>query len=61
MRDVIRKRITLLEWLGHMSLFHANVHISNVMIVELCVSNEAIMTVHPHTLNPGYSHLYSIP
>ena len=75
---VIHERIPLREWLGHMSLFHANVQIRNdsartLYITMLLVtvladdSEEESSTlqttalVSPHTLEPGYSHLYSIP
>ncbi len=50
-----------------MLLFHANVQIFNdstrtiYMIVESHASNETITPVRPHALEPGYSHLYSIP
>ncbi len=77
---VIHERIPLREWLGHMSLIHANVQIRNdsartVYITMLLVTvvddnndneeeSSLIQTaalVQPHTLEPGYSHLYSIP
>ena len=76
---VIHERIPLREWLGHMSLFHANVQIRNdsartlyitmLLVTVLADDNdneedESLPTtalVPPHTLEPGYSHLYSIP
>ena len=74
---VIHERIPLREWLGHMSLFHANVQIRNdsartlyitMLLVTVVDDNdneedESLPTalVPPHTLEPGYSHLYSIP
>jgi hypothetical protein len=77
---VIHERIPLREWLGHMSLFHANVQIRNysartlyiTMLLVTVVDNddddneeeESLLPaalVQPHTLEPGYSHLYSIP
>ena len=78
MLRVIHERIPLREWLGHMSLFHANVQIRNdsartlyitMLLVTVLADNdneeeeESLPTalVPPHTLEPGYSHLYSIP
>ncbi len=81
MLRVIHERIPLREWLGHMSLFHANIQIRNdsartlyiTMIVVTVIDNEdeeegslpadrrGAALVPPHTLEPGYSHLYSIP
>ncbi len=82
MLRLIHERIPLREWLGHMSLFHANVQIRNdsartlyiTMIVVTVIDNEdegeeeslpadrlGAALVPPHTLQPGYSHLYSIP
>ena len=78
MLRVIHERIPLREWLGHMSLFHANVQIRNdsartlyitMLLVTVLADNdneedESLPTtalVSPHTLEPGYSHLYSIP
>ncbi len=78
MLRVIHERIPLREWLGHMSLFHANVQIRNdsartiyiTMILVTVVDDdnneeeESLLQtalVPPHTLEPGYSHLYSIP
>ncbi len=74
---VIHQRIPLREWLGHMSLFHANLqirndsartlHITMIMVVledeeEDAPSAVCGATLVPqHTLEPGYSHLYSIP
>ncbi len=75
---VIHERIPLREWLGHMSLFHANAQIRNdsartlyiTMLLVTVVDNnddneESFLLpaalVQPHTLEPGYSHLYSIP
>ncbi len=72
MLRVIYERIPLREWLGHMSLFHADVQIRNesartlriTIVLEeenaLCADHTAAL-VPPHTLEPGYSHLYSIP
>ncbi len=79
MLRVIHKRIPLREWLGHMSLFHANVQIRKdsartlyiTMIVVTVIDEDeegslpadrrGAALVPPHTLEPGYSHLYSIP
>jgi hypothetical protein len=83
MLRVIHERIPLREWLGHMSLFHANVQIRNdsahtlyipKVLVTFVDNNEeeeeeslpadrrsGAALVPPHTLVPGYSHLYSIP
>jgi hypothetical protein len=75
MHRVIHERIPLREWLGHMSLFHANVQIRNdsartlhiTMMVVLEEEEDApsadrsAALVPQHTLEPGYSHLYSIP
>ena len=75
---VIHERIPLREWLGHMSLFHANVQIRNdsartlyitmLLVTVLADDNDneedeslPNALVPPHTLEPGYSHLYSIP
>jgi hypothetical protein len=70
MLHVIHERIPLREWLGHMSLFHANVqirnesartlHITMVLGEEVCADHAAAL-VPLHALEPGYSHLYSIP
>ncbi len=62
--DVMREPITL----GHMTLFRANVQILNdsartiyiLMRVESCADASAHAVPH-HALEPGYSHLYSIP
>ncbi len=67
--DVIREPIDLREGLGHMTLFHANVQIRNdsartiyiLMRVESHANASSAHTVPPHALEPGYSHLYSIP
>jgi hypothetical protein len=67
--DVIREPIALREWLGHMTLFHTNVQILNdsartiyiLMRVESHADASSAHTVPPHALEPGYSHLYSIP
>ncbi len=76
MLRVIHERIPLREWLGHMLLFHANVQIRNdsartlfiTMILVTIVNDnnneeESLLPalVPPHTLELGYSHLYSIP
>jgi hypothetical protein len=82
MLRVIHERIPLCEWLGHMSLFHANVQIRNdsartlyITMILVTVLDEdeekeeegspadrrGAALVPPHTLEPGYSHLYSIP
>jgi hypothetical protein len=76
MHSVIHKRIPLREWLGHMSLFHSNVqirndsartlHITMIMVVldeeeDAPSADSGTALVPPHTLKPGYSHLYSIP
>jgi hypothetical protein len=77
MLRVIHERIPLREWLYHMSLFHANVQIRNdsartlyitMLLVTIVDDNdneeeESLLPalVPPHTLEPGYSHLYSIP
>jgi hypothetical protein len=80
MLRVIHERIPLREWLGHMSLFHANVQIRNdsartlyitMLLVTVVDDNDneeeessllqTTALVPPHTLEPGYSHLYSIP
>ncbi len=79
MLRVIHERIPLREWLGHMSLFHANVQIQNdsartlyitmIMVTVLdeeedappSPANRGSALVPQHTLEPGYSHLYSIP
>ncbi len=84
MLRVIHERIPLREWLGHMSLFHANVQIRNdsartlyitMILVTVVDNNEdeeeqsfspadrrrGAALVPPHTLEQGYSHLYSIP
>ncbi len=78
---VIHERIPLREWLGHMSLFHANVQIQirsdsartlyiTMLLVTVVNDNDneeessllqTAALVQPHTLEPGYSHLYSIP
>ena len=72
---IIHERIPLREWLGHMSLFRANVQIRNESARALLITmmllpdsdnptdEEALApaSVSPHTLEPGYSHLYSIP
>ena len=73
---IIHERIPLREWLGHMSLFHANVQIRNesaraLLITMMLLPDSdnptdeeapvAPASVSPHTLEPGYSHLYSIP
>ena len=73
---IIHERIPLREWLGHMSLFHANVQIRNesarallitMMLLPDSDNNPTDEEAHattvlvPHTLEPGYSHLYSIP
>ncbi len=78
MLRVIHERIPLREWLGHMSLFHANVQIRNdsartlhITMIMVALEDEdeedapsadrGAALVPPHTLEPGYSHLYSIP
>ena len=72
---IIHERIPLREWLGHMSLFHANVQIRNESARALLITMmllpdsdnttdeeaHAATVLVPHTLEPGYSHLYSIP
>ncbi len=67
MLSIIHERIPLREWLAHMSLFHANIQIRNestrilhitMVLEEGACANHA---VSPHALEPGYSHLYSIP
>ncbi len=79
MLRVIHERIPLREWLGHMSLFHANVQIRNdsartlyITMILVTVLDEdeeeegspadrGAALVPPQPLEPGYSHLYSIP
>ena len=72
---IIHERIPLREWLGLMSLFHANVQIRNesaraLLITMMLLPDSdnttdeealALASVSLHTLKPGYSHLYSIP
>jgi hypothetical protein len=67
---VIHERIPLREWLGYMLLFHANVQIRNesartlhitMVLEEKACANHAAALVPQHALEPGYSHLYSIP
>ena len=73
---IIHEHTPLREWLGHMSLFHANVQIRNesarallitMMLLPDSDNNPTDEEAHattvlvPHTLEPGYSHLYSIP
>jgi hypothetical protein len=74
MLRIIHERIPLREWLCHMSLFHANVQIRNdsartlhmIMVVldeeeDAPSADRSASLVPPHTLEQGYSHLYSIP
>jgi hypothetical protein len=62
--DVIREPITLREWLGHMTLFHANVQIRNDSVrtiyilirvesrADASAATAAAAAVPPHTLEP---------
>jgi hypothetical protein len=66
--DVIREPITLCEWLGHMTLYHANVQICNdsvrTIYIFMRVESRADVfapAVQLHALEPDYSRLYSIP
>jgi hypothetical protein len=67
--DVIREPIALRKCLGQITLFHANVQICNdsartiyiLMRVESRADASAAAAIPQHALEPGYSHLYSIP
>ncbi len=68
---IVHERIPLREWLGHMSLFHANVQICNdstrTLLITMVLESRAFSRsndeaiVPPHALEPVYSHLYFIP
>ncbi len=74
MLSLIHECIPLCEWLAHMSLFHANAQMRNesarTLYITLVSEEEeeedetravVVVAVSPHALEPGYSHLYSIP
>jgi hypothetical protein len=67
---IFHECIPLRDWLGHMSLFRANVqirdesvrtlHITMVLEENALCANHAASLVPPHALEPGYSHLVRV-